>query len=105
MVYCRFGQCGRFDSIREGVLMDDEQGHGRRALRQWSVSLSESSRSPSLGVVLRWRAFPCGAQHWDGVMYAEVPWDGGPITSQEALREALRTAAETPWTMRPGTRA
>lgn len=87
--------------------MDDQlpAGQDRPALRQFSVSLSESARAGSLGLVLRWRTFPCAAQHWDGVMYAEVPWEGGAIRSQEALRDALVAAALTEWNVRPGTRA
>lgn len=88
-------------SAGEGTKMTDD----RRPLRQFSVSLAESVHRQSLSVVLRWRTFPCAAQHWDGVRYAEVPWTEGPIQSQEALRDALMAAALTEWVVRPGTRA
>jgi hypothetical protein len=75
--------------------------HPRRPLRQFSVTLTESNRSDSLTVLLRWRTFPCSAQHWDGSASAEVPWGEGPIQSQSALRAAMRVLAETEWTTGP----
>lgn len=73
----------------------------RPPLRQFGVTITEHTTKPVLTVMLRWRVFPCRAQHWDGVVSAEVPWGGGPLRSQEALREALKALAEQEWTTGP----
>lgn len=83
----------------------DDGGHGRAALRQFSISLAESVQRPALSVILRWRTFPCAASHWDGQMFCEVPWTTGPIRDQEALRAALMAAAMEEWDLRPTKRA
>jgi hypothetical protein len=81
--------------------MSDQSGQDRRPLRQFSVTLTEHGADPSLSVMLRWRTFPCSAQHWDGIMSARVPWHGGPIQSQQALREAMLALAAEEWQMGP----
>lgn len=73
----------------------------RRSLRQFSVTLTEHGARATLTVLLRWRSFPCTASHWDGMASAEVPWSGGPIQSQQALRDALGMLAVTDWQTGP----
>lgn len=80
---------------------DPKKRDDSRPVRQFRVVVTESPFKPSLSVLLSWRTFPCIATHWDGVAAAEVPWDGSPITSQEALREALSSLAAEDWTMGP----
>lgn len=78
-----------------------EPQHDRGPLRQFSVTLTEHNRERRLTVLLRWRTFPCTAQHWDGMASATVEWPGGPIQSQAALREALSVLSVTDWQTGP----
>jgi len=70
-------------------------------LRQWRVTITEDLHHSASTALLSWRTFPCRADHWD-----EHRWFtfGGPavlpITSQEALREALGAMAQEPWRLR-----
>lgn len=76
-------------------------GQDRPTLRQFGVTITEHNTKPVLTVMLRWRTFPCAASHWDGVVSAEVPWGGGHIRSQDALREALGALAQSEWQTGP----
>lgn len=75
--------------------------HDRRLVRQWSVTITEDTTTTALNVLLRWRTFPCSAQHWDGVASARVESDGRPIQSQEALRAVLLDLAAEEWQTGP----
>lgn len=72
-----------------------------RRVRQWSVTVTEDTQTTALNVLLRWRTFPCTAQHWDGVASARVESDGRPIQSQEALRAVLLDLAAEDWQTGP----
>lgn len=76
-------------------------GQDRAPLRQFSVTITQSTRADVLEVLLRWRTFPCAASHWDGSMSARVPTDGTSINSQEALRMALLDVAGVEWHVGP----
>lgn len=77
----------------------DAPGQGTRPLRQWSVTITEATTREDLQIMLRWRTFPCTAQHWDGVASASLRGHADPIDTQEALRDVLAAVSLVEWEM------
>lgn len=67
------------------------------APRQWSLSLAETGDAAVYRATLRWRTFPCRADHWDGIRTAEIFSVGPPIRTAEDLESVLALFVGVEW--------
>lgn len=67
------------------------------APRQWSLSLAETGDAYLYRATLRWRTFPCRADHWDGIRTAQILSVGPPIQTAEDLEAVLSLFIGVEW--------
>lgn len=67
------------------------------APRQWQLTLTEQRDSALYSASLRWRTFPCRADHWDAMRRASILSLGDPIKSGDDLEGVLSLFIGVDW--------